>query len=619
MARVSLVWLERPGLEGLAPELVARAAGVALDRGGLVEAVVVTAPEAAAPPALKRRLLGLPVAWLDLALEVGGGDDALRLARAAAAVARAAGRAALATLPPVYAPQPALNVLVAGAGLAALAAAYEAAALGHPVLLATPLAAAHTPGQDDDPEEVSLLAAQLPASVTLAPQTELTELTGAAGAFRARLAGPQGAATQTFGAVVLAPAGQWSVSCEVDGLDPALTRPVWQLQAQEISGPPDGWLYAAVLAGTARPLTADSFSRALRAALALAQRPRLQVALLFSEARVASEGGERLFRECRQAGVLAMRVAPGELTVREGGRLLAWPDPLLGEDLELAPDLIVLADQAAAPRPAFLDNRLLWPSWPALLPDNPRFSGGRSSRTGLYILGALRGTAPGAARREEAADAAADLHERLTGKLVPMPVVRDKICARCLTCVRTCPHGVPRHIVDSIQCAPAGCVACGVCAAECPAQAIAPPGWSNPEMFAGLERALALAAQPRLVLFACANSAMPAVGELSAGGHVWPAGLVMQPVVCAGRVGMHLIMKALELGARGVLVAGCHDGNCRSVSGNLRARLRTEQASQTLGELGLDPESVQFLHLASNQPRALAQAVDQMAAGALEG
>ncbi|RJX35506.1 MAG: hydrogenase iron-sulfur subunit [Desulfarculus sp.] len=616
---MSLVWLERPGLEGLAPELVARAAGVELDRGGLLEAAVVSGPQAAAPPGLKGRLLGKPVVWLDLALEVGGGDDALRLARAALAVARAAGRAALGTLPPVYAPQPAQNVLVAGAGLAALSAAQEEAALGHPVLLATPFDAAHVPGQDDDPQEVSLLAARLPAQVELAPGTELTELTGAAGGFRARLAGPQGAGWQSFGAVVLAPPGQWASSCEAPGLDPALTQPVWQLRVQEVSGPPDGWLYAAVLAGTARPLTADSFARALRAALALAERPRVQVVLLYSEARVASDHGERLFRQCRQAGVLATRVAPGGLAVREGGRELAWPDPLLGQEMELAPDLIITADQARAARPAFLDNRLLWPSWESLVPDNPRFSGGRSSRTGLYILGALRGTAPGAARRVEAADAAAEMHERLAGKLVPMPVVRDKICARCLTCVRTCPHGVPRHVVDSIHCAPAGCLACGVCAAECPAQAIAPPGWSNPEMFAGLQRALALAAEPRLVLFACQNSALAAAGELSAGGHAWPAGLVINPVVCAGRVGEHLIMKALELGARAVLVAGCHEGNCRSVTGNLRSRLRAGQCSRTLGRLGLAPESVQFLHLASNQPRVLAQAVAQMAARALEG
>jgi coenzyme F420-reducing hydrogenase delta subunit/Pyruvate/2-oxoacid:ferredoxin oxidoreductase delta subunit len=614
VARVSLIWSQAPGLEGLEPELVARAAGVELDRGGLIEAAVVLGSAAELPPMARGRLSGKPVVYLDLAAEVGGGDAAHCLARAACAVGRAAGRAAKGTLPPIYAPQPAQNVLVAGAGYSALAAAWEAAALGHPVTLATPFEAAHIPGGDDDPEEVSLLAAQLPAQVEVWPHSELLDLTWAAGSFKARLAGPGGIGWHTFGAVFLAPPGQLVSKCEIEGLDPELVTPRSSLNPEDVSGPPEGWFYAAVLAGTSQPISADSFERAARSALALAQRPRVQAVLIYSEARVATQDGERLFRECRQNGVLTLRAPLGGVEVRGQGRILAWPDALLDEEMELEPDLVVMADQAVAARPEFLGNDLNWPAWPDLLPDNPRFTGGRSSRTGFYITGALRGTAPGTERRVEAAAAAADMHERLNGKVAPTAAVRDKTCARCLTCVRVCPHGVPRYMVDCISCAPAACVACGICAAECPAQAIAPPGWSNPEMFAGLARALALAAEPKLVLFACQQSGVGAMAQLSAEGHVWPTGLVVNPVACTGRVGEHLIMKALELGAQGVLVAGCHEGNCRSVSGNLRARLRVGQSAAMLGELGLEPETVQFLHLASNQPAALARAVADLAA-----
>ena len=162
--------------------------------------------------------------------------------------------------------------------------------------------------------------------------------------------------------------------------------------------------------------------------------------------------------------------------------------------------------------------------WDELVPDNPRLAGGRTSRTGFYITGALRGAAPGEARRSEAAVAAAAMHEVLTGKVVPMPAVRDALCASCLTCVRTCPHGAPRYAGEHIQCAPAACLACGACAAECPAEAIAPPGWGNPEMFSSLEWGLALAVEPKMVLFACSASGMPAVASLSAQGHQWPPG-----------------------------------------------------------------------------------------------
>ncbi len=615
MPRVSLIWQETPGLQGLDPAGVAEAAGLKLDKNGPVEAAVVTIAQERAPRMLRQRLAGLPVAWLDLAAEVGGGDEAHRLARAATAVARAAGRAARGTVPPIYAPQPAQNVLVAGAGLSALAAAHEAAALGHPVTLAMPFDHPATPGADDDPEPVSLLAAGLPAGVEPLANTGLIDLAGSAGGFSARLRGPRGESDQTFGAVFLAPPGELAVGCEINGLDPELCAPVSGLNPAKHQGSGEYWLYAAVLAGTASPVPSYSFVAALEAALALAQRPRVQVVLFYLEARVAAPGGGRLFRDCREAGVLPVRVAPGGLAVR-GGRTLAWPDPLLDEEITLEPDLVVLAEQVSAPHPAWLDNPVTVKPWDLLAPENPGLAGGKTSRSGLYILGALRGTAPGAERRAEAASAATEMQQRLAGKPVPMPVVREGLCARCLSCVRACPHGVPRFVDLTIQCSPAGCVACGVCAAECPAEAIAPPGWGQPEMLAALEAALAAASEPKLVLFACSQSGMPAVEALSAAGHVWPKGLVIFPLVCAGRTSQVLLTRALELGAQGVLTAGCHPGNCRSISGNLLAAAKLESVKDMLAQMGLAPEAVGFLPLASNQTRELAQAVEAMAARA---
>jgi len=610
MARVCLIWVERPGLEDLDPAEVAKRAGLSLDPGGAIPAAVVTAPEWAAPPAVRSRLAGKPAQWLDLAGEVGGGPADKRLARAAAAVARAAGRAALGTLPQVYTAQPAQTVLVAGAGLAAVAAARQAGLMGHPVILATPFDQAAQAGADDEAEEVSLLAAQLPAQVEVLPHAELRYLTGAAGDFTAELQTPQGAQLKRFGAVVLAPPGGYALP-EL-GLDPALAKPVAELQPEDLAGSPDKWLQAAVIAGVDAPATADAFARAVEAALALQSRDFVQTTLLFSEARVASEGGERRYREARQAGVIAARVAAGGLEVDEGGRLLKWRDLLLDEEVQLRPDLLAVAGPVAAALPAFLANPVLWPAWPQLVPEGPRFSGGRTARSGLYIIGALRGTAPGRARRVEAAAAAADLHDRLTqGRATPVPSVRNTACASCLTCVRVCAHGVPRYGSDAIVCAPAACVACGMCAAECPAEAIAPPGWSNPELIAGLEAGLAKSAGTKAVLFACGQSGAQAFAELCRRGHEWSEGLLLYPVPCAGRVGMQLIMKALGSGAAGVMVAGCHDGNCRSVSGNLRARLRAGETAALLERLGLGPERVEFLHLASNQPRRLAQAVDR--------
>ena len=396
-----LCWCAYPGLEGLEPAALAQAAGLPLDPGGPLEAAVVTVPEAAAPPSLRLRLMGSPVQWLDLAAEVGGGQPAHRLARAAAALARAAGRASLGTLPALYALQPNQRVLVAGKGCAALAAARQAALLGHPVLWALPGQdpAAAAPGED--PAEVAALAASLPAGIELAPQTGLANLTGAGGAFVAWLRGAQGLERQRFGAVVLAPGGSYELEPAPSGLDPALARPLsaWRPEAPLA---PSAWRQTAILVGVTQPATPAAFGRALQAALELQQTPQSQVTLFFREALVAAPQGEALYRQARQAGVLMARVGEGQPWVSADGRTLTWPDQVLGQELELAPDAVYLSEEAIAPWPAFLDNQVLWPPPERLLPEHARLDGGRTARGGFYILGVLRGTPAGHERLAEA-------------------------------------------------------------------------------------------------------------------------------------------------------------------------------------------------------------------------
>ncbi|MCG2764797.1 MAG: hydrogenase iron-sulfur subunit [Desulfarculaceae bacterium] len=111
---------------------------------------------------------------------------------------------------------------------------------------------------------------------------------------------------------------------------------------------------------------------------------------------------------------------------------------------------------------------------------------------------------------------------------------------------------------------------------------------------------------------------MPAVASLSAQGHEWPAGLVIYPLVCAARMSQLLLLKSLELGAKRVLVAGCHPGNCRSVTGNHKAMAKITSLSGDLAALGLPPEAMEFLPLAANQTRELAQKVAAMAQAAGE-
>ncbi len=111
---------------------------------------------------------------------------------------------------------------------------------------------------------------------------------------------------------------------------------------------------------------------------------------------------------------------------------------------------------------------------------------------------------------------------------------------------------------------------------------------------------------------ACANSGQQALRELQARGHAWPAGLLALPLPCAGRVGWQLLLKAFELGAAGVLVAACHEGNCRSEDGPARASIAVKQAQASLAALGLPPGRIALASLAGNQPAQLARAIEEI-------
>ncbi|KIX14375.1 hydrogenase iron-sulfur subunit [Dethiosulfatarculus sandiegensis] len=611
MPNVNLIWQKNPLTDDLDRKKITKATGLQLNQGFNTPAVVTMAEEAA-DFRLKQALAGQPVIWLDLPSEVGGGDLDHRTARAEQAVAKSAARAGLGTIPPVYTKKAALNVLVYGAGESALLAIQEITQLGHPVLFATPFSDAGACGEEEDPKKTAELAALLPQGLEIRTETNLINLIGSGGEFTAWFECKGQREEMLFGAVVLAQPGVWREPGP--DLDGGWLTPLDKAREALTQGTAKKWTQAAVLAGADEPATAYGFEKAVRTAVSLQQQSFVQATLFFTEARVANRGVERLYREAREAGVITVRVQPGALEIKEGGRLLRWQEPLLGEEMELSPDLVCLSREFTAAWPDFFANEVLWPNWGLISGDHPRYTAGLTPRNGLYVSGALRGTAPGADRKTEAASVAANLHDRLTGKAQPIPAVRHTRCASCLTCVRVCPHGVPRFVGEQIECAPAACVACGICAAQCPAEAIAPTGWSNPEIMKTLQGGIQAVGQARpMVLFACNNSAWPAFRQLSAQGHQWPQGLVVLPVNCAGRVGEQLIFKALSLGARAVLTAGCQEGNCRSVTGNTRARHDCARSAEILEKAGLDPNRAQFLNMASNQAPVLAEAVARLA------
>jgi F420-non-reducing hydrogenase iron-sulfur subunit len=86
----------------------------------------------------------------------------------------------------------------------------------------------------------------------------------------------------------------------------------------------------------------------------------------------------------------------------------------------------------------------------------------------------------------------------------------------------------------------------------------------------------------------------------------YPTNVKVLKVPCTGRVDVIHILKAFENGADGVYVAGCLEGECHYLVGNLRAKKRVGYAKQLLEECGIGGERVAMYNLSSAQGQRFA-------------
>ena len=102
------------------------------------------------------------------------------------------------------------------------------------------------------------------------------------------------------------------------------------------------------------------------------------------------------------------------------------------------------------------------------------------------------------------------------------------------------------------------------------------------------EKATRAETQQCEILAFCCNFCAYAAADLAGARRMqYPANVRIVHVPCTGKVEVQQILAAFERGIDGVLVAGCLEGGCHFVEGNLRARRRAEAAQRILDEIGL--------------------------------
>ncbi len=117
--------------------------------------------------------------------------------------------------------------------------------------------------------------------------------------------------------------------------------------------------------------------------------------------------------------------------------------------------------------------------------------------------------------------------------------------------------------------------------------------------------------QPRIVAFAC-NWCSYAGADLAGVSRVqYPPTTRVIRVMCSGRVSPMFILEALRSGADGVLVTGCHLGDCHYVSGNTRAIQNIESARSLIKLLGIEPQRVRLEWISAAEGVRFAELVQE--------
>jgi coenzyme F420-reducing hydrogenase delta subunit len=107
--------------------------------------------------------------------------------------------------------------------------------------------------------------------------------------------------------------------------------------------------------------------------------------------------------------------------------------------------------------------------------------------------------------------------------------------------------------------------------------------------------------QPRIVGFLC-NWCSYAGADLAGTSRLKvPANLRVVRVPCSGRINPLFIFKALEEGADGVMVSGCHPGDCHYISGNRYAKRKLAVLRRLLDWVGIEPERIHFTWLSASE------------------
>ena len=118
--------------------------------------------------------------------------------------------------------------------------------------------------------------------------------------------------------------------------------------------------------------------------------------------------------------------------------------------------------------------------------------------------------------------------------------------------------------------------------------------------------------EPKIIAFCCnwcsyAGADLAGVSRLQ-----YPPNVRIIRVMCSSMVHPNLVIDALTKGVDGVMICGCHPGDCHYIEGNLRAENRAEAITLMLEDFGLEEERFRLEWVSASEGPKFAQVMKEM-------
>jgi len=242
------------------------------------------------------------------------------------------------------------------------------------------------------------------------------------------------------------------------------------------------------------------------------------------------------------------------------------------------------------------------------------------STDGIYLAGTCHGPKGIAESISQGRGAAAHALIPLVSGIVEneplIAVVNPSLCIGCQKCEEVCNFGAigvqfNGHKMVS-EANPLLCKGCGDCSAECPAGAITMSHFADDQLTPMISEAVLgefVDTRPRIVAFLCNWCSYAGADTCGVSRFQYPTNVRPIRVMCSGRIPKNYILRAFLEGADGVLIGGCHIGDCHYIKGNYDALRRYHELDEIIEKVGINPRRLRLEWISASEGKRFAEVI----------